>query len=575
MNDFSRRAFLESGAAFAAALGIDLPSTPDRPIPASQPAHQQTDAPDLVVVNGRMYTIDDAQPRAEAFAVRHGRFVAVGSNSDIRNLVRPGTEVIDAEGMTVVPGFIDAHTHPSTAGVNELQYVNVNVGSIAEILDRLRARAATTPRGEWVVGIMYDDTRLRDGRPILASDLDSALPDHPARVEHRGGHTGVYNSKAFEAAGITVGTPDPPGGMYYRADGKLTGKVAEHAKEPLERLIPNEATREMRQAGVTLMSEQMARSGLTSVHQTHGSMEDLVAFQDAYRAGEMRFRVYMLPSGVPWTGEQPCYRPLLNAGMRTGFGDEFLRIGAVKFGADGSASERTMRMSTPYVGRPNDYGILTMTQEEIHEAVEEAHRAGWQIGIHANGDVAIDFVLNAYERVQRMWPRADARHRIEHCSLVNPDLIRRIKAVGAIPTPFYSYVHFHGPKWFEYGDEKMKWMFAHRSFLDADIPVAPASDFWPGPFEPLMAIQSMVTRKDEDGREWGPNQKVTVDEALRICTQNGAHASFEEHDKGSITAGKLADFVILGEDPHEVHPDLLKHIPVVRTVLGGNTTHLA
>ena len=284
----------------------------------------------------------------------------------------------------------------------------------------------------------------------------------------------------------------------------------------------------------------------------------------------MRFRLYVFPSG-----SSAMFEGLKAAGIRTGFGDEWLRIGAVKYGADGSASERTMRMSTPYVGRPDDYGILTMTQEEIHEAVEDAHRHGFQIGIHANGDVTIDMVLKAYERVQQQWPRPDARHRIEHCSLVNPDLLERIKAVGAIPTPFYTYVHYHGNKWVEYGQEKMQWMFAHRSFLDYDIPVAPASDYMPGPFSPLMAIQSMATRKDFDGRVWGPNQRITVEEALRICTLNGAYASFEETLKGSITAGKLADFVVLAEDPHEVDPDRIKEIQVARTVVGGGTMHLA
>lgn len=261
------------------------------------------------------------------------------------------------------------------------------------------------------------------------------------------------------------------------------------------------------------------------------------------------------------------------AGIYSGFGDDMLRIGGVKFVADGSASGRTMSMSTPYEGRPDDHGILTMTQEEIHEAVEDAHRHDFQIGIHANGDLAIDMVLNAYERVLEKWPRPDARHRIEHCSLVNPDLLRRIKATGTIPLPFYTYVHYHGRKWEEYGEEKMQWMFAHKSFLDYGIPVAPASDYVPGPYEPMMAIQSMVTRKDVEGRVWGAKQMISVDDAIRICTVNGAYASFEEDVKGSITAGKLGDFVILGQDPHDADPDGIKEIPIVRTVLGGDTVY--
>ena len=549
-----------------AAFGFGLPVGK---IGASPPqGESDTTDPDLVLVNGRIFTIDDEQPRAEAFAVKNGRFIAVGSSNDIRPLAMRNTEVIDAEGMTVTPGFIDAHSHPSGAGVDELIQVNVDLRSISEIKEALRDRASITPEDEWVIGFKYDDTKLREGRPLNRTDLDEAVPRNPVMVRHRGGHTAVYNSKAFAVAGVTVETPDPEGGAFYRENGELTGRVVEEARNVFDGLIPSGSTREQRQAGVRLISELMTKSGLTSVHQTGGGTDDLIAYQDARDAGEMRFRMYLFPRG-------DLIRNLKATGIRTGFGDEWLRIGAVKYGADGSASERTMRMSTPYVGRPDDYGILTMSQEEIHEVAEDAHRNGFQIAIHANGDVTIDMVLNAYERVQRLWPRPDTRHRIEHCSLVNPDLLERIKAVGAIPAPFYTYVHYHGNKWVEYGPDKMRWMFAHRSFLDYDIPVAPASDYTPGPYEPLMAIQSMVTRKDFDGRVWGPNQRVSVDEAMRICTINGAYASFEEGIKGSITAGKLADFVILADDPHEIDPDHIKEIQVVRTVVGGDTMYAA
>lgn len=231
-----------------------------------------------------------------------------------------------------------------------------------------------------------------------------------------------------------------------------------------------------------------------------------------------------------------------------------------------------MRMSTPYVGT-DDHGILTMTQQEIHEAVQDAHRKGWQVGIHANGDVTIDMVLQAYERVLQEAPHPDRRHRIEHCTLVNPSLLERIKATGTIPTPFWTYVYYHGEKWSQYGDDKLRWMFAHRSFLDMGIRVPGASDYGPGPYEPLMAIQSMVTRRDYRGREWGPNQKVSIDEALSIATINGAYASYEERVKGSITPGKYADFVILERSPADVAPDTIKDIRIVRTVAGGRTTH--
>ncbi len=525
---------------------------------------------DIVVTGGNVYTIDDAQPRAEAFAVANGRFLAVGSADDVANLIGPGTEVIDASGMTVVPGFIDTHNHPSSAGMRHLTQVDMNIRTIEGMKSALAERAQNTPPGEWVVGFLYDDTKIEEGRPLSRADIDEAVPNHPVSVTHRGGHTSVYNSKAFELAGITADTPDPEGGHIYRENGELTGKVAELARRPFRQLMPSGSTRAERAEGVALISRLVSAAGLTTIHETGGSSDGLTALQDAYEVGDLRFRIYYFPSGGGG-----LYRALKAAGIRTGFGDDMLKIGAVKYGADGSASERTMAMRTPYVGRPDDYGIMTMTQDEIYAAVDDAVLNGFQIGIHANGDKTIEMCLNAYERAQRDMPQADPRFRLEHCSLVDDVLLQRIKDVGAIPTPFYTYVHFHGNKWGEYGEEKMEWMFAHRRFLDYDIPVAGASDYPPGPFEPLMAIQSMVTRKDMQGREWGPSQKLTVEEALRICTINGAYASFEEGSKGSITAGKLADFVLLAEDPHTAEPDRIKEIGVLRTVVGGRTTHEA
>ena len=563
MAKFSRRKFIGSSSALAAAgLGLPMQST----LSAAQTIDSRS-APDYVVINARVLTSDDNMPRAEAFAVKDDRFIAVGTSSDILNLASSGSEIIDAEGMTVTPGFIDAHSHPSSGGVNELVQVNADLRSVVEIKQAIAERARNTPRGQWVRAFKYDDTKLDEGRPVNRFDLDEAAPENPVVVGHRGGHTGVYNSMALAMAGVTSETPDPADGRFYRDEnGVLTGLVAEKARDVFRDLIPSDSNREERRDGVKLISQMMTAAGLTSVHQTGGGRNDMIAYQDARADDGLHFRMYLFPRGQ-------LFFDLVNSGIRTGFGDEVFRIGAEKFGADGSASERTMAMITPFEGSPGDHGILTMNQEEIHEAVENAHRNDFQIGIHANGDIAIDMVLNAYERVQSLWPRPDPRHRIEHCSLVNPDLLRRIKATGSIPTPFYTYVHYHGNKWVYYGEEKMKWMFAHKSFLDYGIPVAPASDYTPGPYEPLMGIQSMVTRKDWMGRVWGPNQRITVDEALKVCTMNGAYASFEENIKGSITTGKLADFVILAEDPHDVDPDQIKNIEIVRTVVGGTTMY--
>ena len=565
MAKFSRRKFIGSSSALTAA-GLGLPT--QLALAQTEPTNAQA-APDYVVINARVFTIDDDQPNAEAFAVRDDRFVAVGSTNDIRSMVGSRTEIIDAEGMTITPGFIDAHSHPSGAGVNELVQVNADLRSVTEITSALRERANSTPEGQWVRAFKYDDTKLAEGRPINRFDIDEVIPNNPVVIGHRGGHTSVYNTTALAMAGVTAETPDPPGGRFYRdSNGVLTGLVQGPARNVFSGLIPSDSTREQRRDGVKLISELMTAAGLTSVHQTSAGRNDMIAYQDARAEGSLRFRMYLFPRGQ-------LFDDLVNSGVRTGMGDEVFRIGAVKYTADGSASERTMRMSEPYEGRPDDFGLLYMTEQEIHEEVERAHRNDFQVAVHANGDVTIAMVLDAFERAQQLWPREDTRHRIEHCSLVNPDLLGRIRDLGVVPAPFYTYVHYHGNKWVEYGEERMRWMFAHRSFLDYNIPVAPASDYTPGPYEPMMAIQSMVTRKDFDGRVWGPNQRISVDEALRICTMNGAYASFEENIKGSITTGKLADFVILADDPHDVDPDQIKHIEIVRTVVGGATMYAA
>jgi predicted amidohydrolase YtcJ len=568
MKRISRSEFLGFGAAIAgagtaASTGLDLFAQS----PAGAAAAQAVE-PDLIVVNARVYTVDAAQPRAEAFAVKNGRFVAVGSSSDVRNLATARTRVVDAGGQTVTPGFVDTHCHVS--GVGELYSVNANVRRVRELQANLKAKADKTPAGQWVEGIMFDDTKL--DVVLTKRFLDEVTRDHPLVVNHRGGHTSWYNSKAFELAGITKDTADPDHGRFFRDEtGEHTGRVAELARNVFNKVgaretFTPEQQRERGRNGMRYISELLTAAGLTSVHDAGAGRDRILAYEDARANGELRHRAAFLVRGTE------TFAGFKAAGVYYGFGDEWLRVTGVKFAADGSASERTMRMSTPYVGT-SDYGILTMTQKEIDEAVEDAWRHNFRIAIHANGDITIDMVLKAYERVQKEWPRPDPRNRIEHCSLVNPELLGRIKAAGVVPTPFWTYAHYHGEKWKEYGDEKMNWMFAHKSFLEYGIRVPGASDYGPGPFEPLMALQSMVTRKDFNGNVWGPRQRVTLDEALTIATLNGAYASHEEGVKGSISAGKYADFVMLEKDPHDVSPDEIKNIKVARTVVGGKTMH--
>jgi predicted amidohydrolase YtcJ len=519
--------------------------------------------PDVVLHHGNFVTMDAQHPRAQAVAIADARFQAVGSNDEVLPLASARTRTVNLEGKTVLPGFIDAHSHPASSGRRHLREVDCDLRSIQAIQDAIRKRAAQTPPGQWVLGFKYDDTKTEEGRRLTRQDLDAAAPGHPVYIEHRGGHTAYVNSPALKAAGITEASSDPMGGEFDRdTAGRLTGWLRERATAPFHKVIPDHFTRDDYREGVKLICKMMARTGITSVHDVFGTPEDLRAYQDARDSGDLLLRVYC------FIGYTDIDR-MIAAGVRTGLGDEWVRVGAMKMLCDGSISERTARMSQSYVGRPNDHGILVMPEAELYEYGRKAHQAGWQIGVHANGDIAIDMTLRVFERLQREMPRRDARYRLEHCTLINDSLVARIKALGAIPTPFSTYVYYHGEKMKEYGAERLNSMFALRTFLDAGIRATQASDYPPGPFEPMMALQSEVTRTDIKGNVWGPKQRISIEEAIRVGTMHGAYASFEEKTKGSIEAGKFADLVVLGRDPLREPPLSLITIPVERTMTGG------
>ena len=561
--DTDRRGFLKGAGTGIA--GLSWPAL------AAEPGEA-----DVIVHNARIHTVDDARPDATAFAVRGDRFIAVGTD-DIRALAGKRTRLINAKGLTVVPGFIDCHNHAN----GEMLLYEVLVGNpfevefvtIAGIIDKLRAKAAQTPPDQWVEGFFYDDTKVKDGRLLTAADLDKVSTRHPVCVHHRGGHTGFYNSKALAMAGVTRETPNPAGGTFDRdGAGNLNGRVTDNAMDVFDTVgsRPVFSTAEVAtrsRDAAAHMSKSFARYGLTSVHHQGG---DLAALQAIRARGDLLHRVSFEANGA-------MLEAMIANGLQTGFGDEWIRLGATyEHLVDGSFSERTMAMSVPFPGRtPAYYGNVAEQQDVLDAWVERVHRAGIQVNCHANGDVTIGMVLTAFERAQRLFPVRDARPKITHCTLVNDDLVRRIKAAGAIPAPFTSYAYYNPDKFKFYGEALMQHCMAFRSFLDAGIPVCAGSDFYPGPFAPLMGMQGMVTRTGWNGEIWGANQRVTVAEAIRINTLNGAHASREEAIKGSITPGKLADFVLLSDDPATVPHDSIKDIKVVRTVTGGRTVYEA
>jgi predicted amidohydrolase YtcJ len=519
--------------------------------------------PDLILHNGKFWTVDPTNPHAQAVALAGGRFLAVGSDDEILHIASARSRKIDLGGKTVLPGFIDAHAHPASSGRSHLRNVDCDLRSIKAIQQALRERAAKTPPGQWVLGFKYDDTKTLEGRMLVFKDLDEAVPDHPVLITHRGGHESFVNSMALKLAGIDDTITDPPGGKYDRdSSGHLTGRIIERAGAPLQKLIPSNFTRDDYREGVKFISKAMTKTGITSVGDALGGPLDLQAYQDAHDSGDLGMRVYCFIGAG-------SIDKMIESGVRTGFGNEWVRVGGMKQVADGAVSGRTARLSLPYVGSKDDYGTFSASEEELYENGRKAYASGWQLGTHANGDVAIERVLNVYERLNREIPRQDPRFRIEHCTLITDSIIKRMQALNVIPTPFSTYVYYHGEKMQYYGKERLERMFALRTFLDAGLRPTQASDYPPGEFPPMMALQSEVTRTDRNGNVWGPSQRISVEEAIRVGTINGAHASYEETLKGSIEPGKLADLVVVGRDPFHEDPSKLIDIPVERTMTGG------
>lgn len=523
--------------------------------------------PEAILYNGKILTVGTREREVEALALAGGRVFAIGTSTEMLALAGSGVRRFDLGGRRVTPGFNDAHSHPCDSGVALLTQVALEMDSIEAIKTAIHAKAAATPPGEWVVGFLYDDTKTP--RPLDRADLDAAAPDHPVIVQHRGGHTAFINSRALELAKITENSPNPAHGEFFRdAAGRHNGRVAEKATDAILALAVKPPSREDYRKGAALISRQFASRGITSACEADGNPAILQGYQDARDAGELTGRFY---THIDFSDLDK----MIDAGVHTGFGDEWVRVGAVKLFADGSISERTALLSEPYVGLGDYRGISRASRQTLYEQARKAYLAGWQVGTHANGDVAIDAILSVYEQLQREAPRRDPRLRIEHCTLVTPELIRRIKAAGVIPLPFAGYVYFHGEKMPFYGEERLKHMFAMRDFIDAGIRAAPGSDYTASPAEPMLWLRSEVTRTDARGHTWGANQRITVAEAIRCSTAHGAYASFEEGIKGTLEPGQLADLVVWDHDLLAIDPASFLTVKPERTMVGGRWVYEA
>lgn len=526
---------------------------------------------DLVVRNVTVLTMNPAAPRATAFAVADGKFVAVGNAEHVQPFIGPQTRVLDLAGRTVVPGFIDAHLHPQPLYPEEAPWATVPLGperirTLDELVAALKRKADRTPPGQWVLGSRYQETTL--GRHPTRHDLDRASTNHPILITHSSGHRSVANSLALRLAKVTRDTPDPPGGKFGRdSQGEPDGLLLERAASIVRAAGPRRPTAPEAEtiAGYRACFRQYLRHGLTSVGVAGGSPA-LARRLALARTNETPVRLYFMLS-------ESSLDELARRKREGRLGDEGVRFGAIKLFHGNSLSGQTCWLYEPYANRPDYFGVPpARSQAALNELILAVHRAGLQVAIHANGDREIDMVLDAFEAALERQPRLDHRHRIEHCSVVNERILRRIQQLRLVIVP-HSYIYEHGDKMEAYGPARWDWMHPARSLLDLGVPVAGHSDDPVSPARPLLRIQDMVLRTSAAGKVYGPKQRITVEEALRVWTWGGAYASFEETLKGSIEPGKLADFVVLAQDPTRVPPDQIKDIPVEKTVVGGRVVY--
>ncbi len=530
-------------------------------------------AADVAIFGANIITIDPVRPRAQALAVKFERILAVGTDDDVVPLVGANTTVIDARGKTVTPGFIDAHCHPLDAARRALMRTDCgpeHATSVADVKRALAERALSTPRGEWVCGFGYDEAKLPERRLLTREDLDEVSREHPIFVEHSSGHIAMVNSLGLQRGTLTAASADPAGGRYGRyTNGDLDGSVYETGQDLFigrgtyrgHGLIPD-ATPEQDAAALAMACAEAGKLGITGWHEMLCDPTMLRAYHAGHHMGILTSRVsaYIY---VDYLSE------IMASGIATGFGDTMLRLGGVKMLGDGALSGRTAYLEEPYAGSGDDYGVQGIGAEEMSAKVLAAHRAGLQIGIHANGDRFIGMVLDAYEHAITASPRREHRHRVEHCSVMNPRLMARMKHLGLLAIPFGQYIYYHGEKMNSYGAKRLGMMLPHRSFLDAGVPAAGSSDYPCGPWNPMVAIQSCVTRMSRTGELIGAGQRISAEEAIRVYTIGSAYASFEERFKGSIEIGKLADLAFLESDPTAVDPDAISEILVTDTMLGG------
>lgn len=538
------------------------------PVSAQPRRGESPGAVTLAVVNARVWTGDSRRPWADAVAVRGERIAVVGSSAEVKKLATTATRIVDARGQMVVPGFIDAHVHFIDGGFRLASVQLRDARTPQEFAARIKAFAATVPKGTWITGGDWDHQNWGGELP-RREWVDSVTPDHPVWVSRLDGHMALANSAALRAAGVGRATADVEGGAVVRdVRGEPTGVLKDNAQALVGRMVPEPAA-ELSDRALGAAMRYVAAQGVTSVH-SMGTWDDLATFERARTGGRLATRVYAAVPIASW--EQ-----LRDTIAARGRGDAWLRIGGLKGFADGSLGSHTAAMLEPFTDAPADRGLLVSTPAELYGLTRAADAAGLQLMVHAIGDRAIRLQLDVFERVARENGARDRRFRIEHAQHIAPADVGRFASLGVIAS-MQPYHAIDDGRWAErvIGPERAKTTYAFRALLHARARVAFGSDWFVAPPTPLEGIYAAVTRRTLDGRHpggWVPAQKITVEDALRAYTAGGAYASFEEGEKGTLERGKLADLVFVDRDITRVAPETIRDARVTMTVVGGRVVY--
>ncbi len=530
---------------------------------------------DIVLLNGKIITVDPDNRIDEAVAIRGNVIVGVGTSEEIKSLICDETKVIDLKGKVVMPGIIDSHTHPSSLAT---KYLEVNcrsppIKNIPEILELLRKKAEEIEPGEWILGASFNDSKLEEKRHITRWELDEETPLNPVFIVADTGHQALANSLALEIAGIDKNTPDPLGGEIERDEnGEPTGLLYENAMMLVGDFIPEYNVQSLKD-GYRKVVAQFSKWGITSTHNASSRRNGIRAYKQLLDEGVKQLRMRLK---VSVNSKKPgaVLDAFELAGIESGFGDDWLAIMSMKIMGDGSGAGGTCCVYEPQNRGPKGTGLWMTEPEEVERLVIKAHNAGLRVSIHSIGDRGVDMALDCIEKAQKMNPLPDMRHRIEHNSLCPPKSLKRIKELGVTPSSSIGYMYGLGDQYAEnFGPDRARWLHPHKTMQEMGIIAGGNSDCPVTFYGPFVQIYEAVTRKTNSGKIISPEECITPMEAIGVYTWNGAYLSKDEEKLGSLEPGKLADLIVLDRDILSVPHNEIKDIEVLTTIVDGKIVY--